>query len=56
MYGIAWAAGSLIAPLGGTALLSQGKLVLWPICAGLAVLAAAGQLMLGPAIRRRRVR
>lgn len=53
MFGVAWSVASLIAPLGGTALLAHGKFVLWPVCAGLAVLAAAGQLALGPAIRRR---
>lgn len=53
LFGTAWAVAALAAPLGGTALLAQGKLVLWPVCAGLAVLAGAGQLALGPAIRRR---
>ena len=53
LYGVAWSAAALVAPLGGTALLAQGKLVLWPVCTALTVLAAAAQLLLGPAIRRR---
>lgn len=53
VFGTAWSLASLVAPLGGTALLAHGKLILWPSCAGLAVLAAIGQLALGPAIRRR---
>lgn len=53
LYGAAWSVAALIAPLGGTALLAQGKLVIWPVCAGLTVLAGAGQLLLGPVIRRR---
>ena len=46
-------AGYLLAPLGGTRLLAQGRAVLWLACAGLCAAAALGQLALRPAIRRR---
>lgn len=55
LYGTAWSAGFLLAPLGGTQLLGLGGgAALWPACAGLAFAAAAAQFALGPAIRRRR--
>ncbi|MDL4771253.1 MFS transporter [Spirillospora sp. NBC_01491] len=54
MYGIAWSGGFLLAPLGGTQLLRLGAPVLWLSCAALGLAAAAGQMALGPAIRRRR--
>jgi MFS family permease len=51
--GLGWSGGALLAPLGGTRLLAIGRPVLWLTCVGLAVVAAVGQLLLGPAIRRR---
>ncbi|WP_368367241.1 MDR family MFS transporter [Actinomadura sp. WMMA1423] len=55
LYGMAWSGGFLLAPLGGTQLLGAGGApALWLTCAGLALAAAAAQLALGPAIRRRR--
>ncbi|MFB4299496.1 MDR family MFS transporter [Actinomadura sp. NTSP31] len=55
LYGMAWSGGFLLAPLGGTQLLGAGgPALLWPSCAALALTAAAGQLALAPAIRRRR--
>ncbi|GAA2168277.1 MDR family MFS transporter [Actinomadura napierensis] len=55
LYGMAWSGGFLLAPLGGTQLLGAGgPALLWPSCAALAFTAAAGQLALAPAIRRRR--
>lgn len=55
MWGMAWSLAGLLAPLGGTYLLAQGKLVLWPVCAAITVAGGAGLLLLGPAIRRRAV-
>ncbi|MFB9195820.1 MDR family MFS transporter [Actinomadura verrucosospora] len=55
LYGMAWSGGFLLAPLGGTQLLGAGGApALWLTCAGLALGAAAAQLALAPAIRRRR--
>ncbi|WP_318839233.1 MDR family MFS transporter [Actinomadura montaniterrae] len=55
LYGMAWSGGFLLAPLGGTQLLGAGgPALLWLSCTGLALGAAAGQLALAPAIRRRR--
>jgi MFS family permease len=54
LWGIAWSGGFLLAPLVGTRLLAQGAPVLWLSCAVLCAAAAAGQLLLAPAIRRRR--
>lgn len=55
LYGMAWSGGFLLAPLGGTQLLGAGGApALWLTCAGLALAAAAAQLALAPAIRRRR--
>nr|WP_231336475.1 MFS transporter [Actinomadura graeca] len=55
MYGLAWSAGFLLAPLGGTRLLEAGgPPALWLTCMALALVSAAGQLALAPAIRRRR--
>ncbi len=53
VYGVAFSAGYLVAPLGGTRLLAQGRPVLWLTCAGLCAVAAVGQFALSPAIRRR---
>ncbi|MEU8309669.1 MFS transporter [Actinomadura sp. NPDC048955] len=55
LYGMAWSGGFLLAPLGGTQLLGAGGApALWLTCGGLTLAAAAAQLALGPAIRRRR--
>ncbi|MCP9954769.1 MFS transporter [Actinomadura madurae] len=55
LYGMAWSGGFLLAPLGGTQLLGAGGApALWLTCAGLALGAAAAQLALAPALRRRR--
>ncbi|GLW62971.1 MFS transporter [Actinomadura rubrobrunea] len=53
MWGLAWSGGFLLAPVVGTQLLEHGSHVLWPTCAALTVGAAAAQLALAPAIRRR---
>ncbi|WP_433325742.1 MDR family MFS transporter [Spirillospora sp. CA-294931] len=54
LWGIAWSGGFLLAPLGGTRLLEVGAPVLWITCGTLAGLGAAAQVMIGPAIRRRK--
>ncbi|WP_019630924.1 MDR family MFS transporter [Actinomadura atramentaria] len=53
LYGVAWSGGYLLAPLGGTQLLRLGAPALWLACGALGLGAAAAQLALGPAIRRR---
>jgi MFS family permease len=53
VYGFAWSVSFLVAPLLGTALLGHGAATLWLACAAIGVLAASGQVLLGPAIRRR---
>ncbi|RSN50825.1 MFS transporter [Actinomadura sp. WAC 06369] len=54
LYGMAWAGGFLLAPLGGTQLLGLGGgPALWLTCLVIALVAAAGQLALAPAVRRR---
>ncbi|GAA3434758.1 MDR family MFS transporter [Kutzneria kofuensis] len=53
-YGTAWGVAAFVAPLGGTMLLSVGAPVLWSTCLVVCLLAAAGQLVLAPAARRRR--
>ncbi|SDG22969.1 Predicted arabinose efflux permease, MFS family [Sinosporangium album] len=53
LYGFAWSGSALIAPLLGTWLLSIGPVVLWLTMGSLGVLAAAGQLAIAPAVRRR---
>ncbi|GAA2425464.1 MFS transporter [Actinomadura vinacea] len=53
LYGLSWSGGFLLAPLGGTQLLSAGAPVLWLTCLALGLTAAAAQLALGPAIRHR---
>lgn len=52
-FGTAWGVGAFVAPLGGTQLLVLGAPVLWTTCLVLCLAAAAAQLALGPAIRRR---
>jgi MFS family permease len=53
VFGLAFSLGYLIAPLAGTRLLAHGPPVLWLACAATCGVAAAWQLALGPAIRRR---
>ncbi|HEX4222992.1 MAG TPA: hypothetical protein VHZ97_11550 [Pseudonocardiaceae bacterium] len=53
VYGFAWSMSSLVAPLLGTTLLNRSAATLWLACALIGLVAAAGQLLLGPAIRRR---
>jgi MFS family permease len=53
IFGLAFSVGYLIAPLAGTRLLAHGRPALWLSCAGVCAAAAAGQLALGPAFRRR---
>ncbi len=53
IFGLAFSVGYLVAPLAGTRLLAHGPPVLWLSCAAACAVAAAWQLALGPAIRRR---
>jgi MFS family permease len=53
VFGLAFSLGYLIAPVAGTRLLAHGRPVLWLTCAAVCAAAAAWQLALGPAIRRR---
>ncbi|MEU9885377.1 MFS transporter [Sphaerisporangium sp. NPDC051011] len=53
MFGFAWSAGGLLAPLAGTRLLALGHSVLWITVGAVGVLAAVGQFVISPAIRRR---
>ncbi|MFC4585063.1 MDR family MFS transporter [Sphaerisporangium corydalis] len=53
LYGFAWSAGGLLAPLVGTRLLAAGQVTLWTTVGALGLLAALGQLAVAPAIRRR---
>lgn len=53
VFGMTFSLGYLIAPLAGTRLLAAGRPVLWLCCAAVCAVAAAAQLALGPAIRRR---
>lgn len=53
LYGSAWSAGSLLAPLIGTRLLAVDPHLLWLTTGTLGLLAALGQLALAPAVRRR---
>jgi MFS family permease len=53
LYGLAWSLATLLAPLLGTRLLSQGGAVLWSACAATALVAAVGQLLLRPAVSAR---
>jgi MFS family permease len=53
MFGFAWSAGTMLAPLLGTRLLAAGPAVLWPVAGAIELVAAAGLLAIGPALRRR---
>ncbi|MBG0829295.1 MFS transporter [Planomonospora sp. ID67723] len=53
MFGFAWSAGVLLAPLLGTRLLAIGPTALWLTIGAIELVAAAGLLAIGPALRRR---
>jgi MFS family permease len=53
LYGFAWSLANLLAPAAGTRLLGVGPATLWTTCAAVCLVAAAGQVLLAPAIRRR---
>lgn len=53
VFGFAWSLAMLLAPLAGGWLLALGPRVLWFSVGGVGLLAALGQLAIGPAIRRR---
>ncbi|GAA3146313.1 MFS transporter [Planomonospora alba] len=53
MFGFAWSAGTMLAPLLGSRLLAAGPGVLWPVVGAIELVAAAGLLAIGPALRRR---
>ncbi|MFI9362283.1 hypothetical protein ACIG5E_14695 [Kitasatospora sp. NPDC053057] len=53
VYGFAWSLGGLPAPVAGAWLLDHGSSALWLTCACIGLLAAVGQLLLGPAVARR---
>ncbi|MFC4059699.1 MDR family MFS transporter [Planomonospora corallina] len=53
MFGFAWSAGTMLAPLLGSRLLAAGPEVLWPVVGAVELVAAAGLLAIGPALRRR---
>jgi MFS family permease len=54
VFGSAFSAALVIAPAAGPALLqAAGGRALWSACAALGLAAAAGQLVLGPAVARR---
>ncbi|WP_157244372.1 MDR family MFS transporter [Nonomuraea typhae] len=53
LYGLAWSASAVLAPLLGSALLGVSQVALWLSIGGVGVVAAAGMIVLGPAVRRR---
>ncbi|MEU6425526.1 MFS transporter [Microbispora sp. NPDC046973] len=53
LYGLAWSAAALLAPLLGTRLLASAPGLVWPLFGALGLLAAAGQLLIGRTLRRR---
>ncbi|WP_406317197.1 MFS transporter [Streptosporangium sp. NBC_01639] len=53
MYGLAWSGGALLAPLLGAGLLEVNPAALWLTIGAVDLVAAAGLLALGPALRRR---
>jgi MFS family permease len=53
LYGFAWSAASVLAPLLGGALLGAGQAALWLTMGGVGLVSAIGMLILGPAVRRR---
>ncbi|MDP9861630.1 MULTISPECIES: MDR family MFS transporter [Streptosporangium] len=55
MYGFAWSGGAMLAPLLGTRLLEVSPAALWVTIGAVNLVAAAGLLAIGPALRRRTV-
>ncbi|MEU8249499.1 MFS transporter [Nonomuraea sp. NPDC048916] len=53
LFGFAWSAAAMLAPLLGGALLEIGQQALWFTVGGIGLVSAVGMLALGPAIRRR---
>ncbi|MEV0587882.1 MFS transporter [Nonomuraea sp. NPDC050310] len=53
LYGLSWAVAMVLAPTLGGVLLGVSSQALWFTVAGIGLLAAAGTLAIGPAIRRR---
>ncbi|MFG1944764.1 MDR family MFS transporter [Nonomuraea sp. NPDC048826] len=54
LFGLAWSAAGMLAPLLGSALLEVGgQRALWFTTGGIGLAAAAGMLAIGPAVRRR---
>lgn len=53
LFGFAWSAGGLLAPLIGTRLLAIGPGTLWLTVGALGLLGALGQMAIAPAVRRR---
>ncbi|MEU7854493.1 MFS transporter [Nonomuraea sp. NPDC049141] len=53
LFGFAWSAAAVLAPLAGGALLDVGPKALWFTVGGIGLLSAVAMLALGPAIRRR---
>ncbi|MGR6921761.1 MDR family MFS transporter [[Actinomadura] parvosata] len=53
LFGLAWSLAAVLAPLAGGPLLELGPRVLWFTIGGVGLTAAAGMLLLGPAVRRR---
>ncbi|WP_328808214.1 MDR family MFS transporter [Nonomuraea antri] len=53
LFGFAWSAAAVLAPLLGGPLLELGPGALWFTIGGVGLVSAAGMLLLGPAIRRR---
>ncbi|MEU6729667.1 MFS transporter [Nonomuraea wenchangensis] len=53
MFGLAWSAAAVLAPLLGGPLLELGPRALWFTIGAVGLVSAAGMLALGPAIRRR---
>ncbi|HUR01942.1 MAG TPA: MFS transporter, partial [Nonomuraea sp.] len=53
LFGFAWSAASVLAPLAGGALLDVGPKALWFTVGGVGLVSAVAMLALGPAIRRR---
>ncbi|MFI9551244.1 MDR family MFS transporter [Nonomuraea endophytica] len=53
LYGFAWSASTVLAPLAGSALLGVSPGALWFTLGGIGMLSAAGMIALGPAVRRR---
>ncbi|QYC40472.1 Multidrug resistance protein MdtH [Nonomuraea coxensis DSM 45129] len=53
LFGLAWSAAAVLAPLFGGPLLELGPRALWFTIGAVGLLSAAGMLALGPAVRRR---